>query len=72
MFQALHPGNNKQIVLLALVVIHETTITTAAQSYFPNQKDIANFWWTISNFKKRFPTYILGNAITNGGKKLSF
>ena len=32
-YQALHPGNNKQSVPLALAIIHETTIA-AARSYF--------------------------------------
>ena len=62
---------------LALAVIHETTITPA-ESYFPNQKDVANFleifntWWTISNSKKTFSPNILGNDVINGDKKLSF
>ena len=49
----------KENVQLALEVMHETTIT-AARSYFPNRRDVANFlemfntWWTISNSKKRF------------------
>ena len=61
----------------ALEVMHETTIT-AAQSYFPNQRDVANFlemfntWWTISNYKKRFSPNIAGNAVINGDKKLCF
>ena len=51
-------------VPLALEVMHETTIT-AARSYFPNRRDLANFlemfntWWTISNSKKRFTPNIL-------------
>ena len=32
----------KENVPLALEVMHETTIT-AARSYFPNQRDVANF-----------------------------
>ena len=49
----------KENVPLALEVMHETAIT-AARSYFPSRRDIANFlerfntWWTISNSKKRF------------------
>ena len=45
---------DKQNVPLALAVIHETTIT-AAGSYFPNRRDVANVleifntWWTTSN-----------------------
>ena len=54
----------KENVPLALEVMHETTIT-AARSYFPNRRDVANFlemfntWWTISNSKKRFAPNIL-------------
>ena len=76
-YLALHPGNNKQNVRLALAVLHETTIT-AARNYFPNRRDVASFfeifntWWTILNFKKRFSPNILRNAVINGDKKLSF
>ena len=54
----------KENVPLALEVMHETTIT-AARSYFPNRRDVANFlemfntWWTISNSKKIFSPNIL-------------
>ena len=54
----------KENVPFALEVTDETTIT-AAQSYFPNRRDVANFlemfntWWTISNSKKRFSPNIL-------------
>ena len=54
----------KENVPLALEVMQETTIT-AARSYFPNRRDVANFlemfntWWTISNSKKRFSPDIL-------------
>ena len=55
----------KENVPLALEVMQEITIT-AARSYFPNRRDVANFlemfntWWTISNSKKRFSPNILG------------
>ena len=54
----------KENVPLALEVMQEITIT-AARSYFPNRRDVANFlemfntWWTISNSKKRFSPDIL-------------
>ena len=54
----------KENVPLALEVMQEITIT-AARSYFPNRRDVANFlemfntWWTISNSKKRFSPNIL-------------
>ena len=76
-YLALHPGNNKQNVRLALAVLHETTFT-AARNYFPNRRDVASFfkifntWWTISNSKKRVSANILRNAVINGNKKLSF
>ena len=72
-YLALHPGNNKQNVPLAL----ETTIT-AARSYFPNWRDVASFleifntWWTISNSKQRFSPNILRNAVINGTKNWVF
>ena len=65
-YLALHPGNNKQNVPLAL----ETTIT-AARSYFQNWRDVASFleifstWWTILNSKQRFSPNILKNAVIN-------
>ena len=55
---------DKENVPLALAVIHETAITEA-RSYFPNQRDVANFLemfntrCTISNSKKRFSPNIL-------------
>ena len=72
-YLTLHPGNNKQNVPLTLAVIHETAIT-AAPSYFPNQRDVANFlgifntWWTISNSKKRFSPNIIGDAVISRNK----
>ena len=41
-YQALHPGNDKQNVSLALAVFDETT-STAMKSYFPNKNDAASF-----------------------------
>jgi len=76
-YQALHPGNNKQNVPLALSIIHETTIA-ASKSYLPNRADVANFltifntWWTISNSKHRFTPNVLGNAIVLDDKKTEF
>ena len=76
-YLALHPGNNKNNARLALAVLHETTITPD-RSYFPNRRDVANFfeifdtWWTISNSNKKFSPNILRNAVINGDKKLIF
>ena len=41
-YQAVHPGNNKQDVSLALAIFDETT-STAIKSYFPERLDAANF-----------------------------
>ena len=67
----------KENVPLALEVIHETTIT-AARSYFPNRRDVANFlemfntWWTISNSKKRFSPNKLEMLRSTATKKTVF
>ena len=76
-YQALHPGNNKQNVPLALAIFHETTIV-AAKSYFPERKDLAGFlsiihtWWKISNSKTRHNPNPLGCAVVVGDGKLEF
>ena len=67
----------KENVSLALEVMHETTIT-AARSYFPNQRDGANFleifnaWWIISNSKKRFSPNLLKMLWSMGTKNCVF
>ena len=76
-YQALHPGNNKQNVLLALALFHETTIA-AAKSYYPNREDVSGFlnvidtWWTICNSKQRYSANPLGNAIVLNDNKTNF
>ena len=76
-YQALHPGNNKQSVPLALALFQESTIA-AAKSYFPNRQDIHGFlnlihvWWTISNSKQRFSPNPLGNAVISNDNKTNF
>ena len=63
----------KENVPLALTVMHETTIA-AARSYFPNQRDVANFLemfntrCTISNSKKRFSPNILEMLLSMDSK----
>ena len=53
-FRALHPGDNKQSVPLALAIFDETTYS-AIRSYYPHREDAAAFlnlisiWWSISN-----------------------
>ena len=76
-FKALHPGDNKQNVSLALAIFHETTVA-ACKSYFPHRKDVENFlllihtWWTISNSNNRYNSNLLGNAVTESDGKLNF
>ena len=77
-YTALHPGNNKQNVNLALSVFHPSTYA-ALKSYLPERKDAAGFlklintWWTIMNSKQRFNSNNkLGNAAIKGDKKPSF
>ena len=76
-YEALHPGNNKQSVPIALAIIHETNIA-AARSYFPTRSDLfgflnlINIWWTISNSKQRYTPNVLRNAIIFGDKKTDF
>ena len=76
-YRALHPGNNKQNVSLALGIFHETTIA-ACKSYFPLRRDMSEFlklistWWTIANSNTRYNANSLGNAIENDDGKLNF
>ena len=76
-YQALHPGNNKQNVGLALAIFDEKTIA-ACKSYFPLRKDMAGFmklistWWIIANSNRRYNANPLGNAIEHGDGKLGF
>ena len=76
-YRALHPGNNKQNVNLALTIFHETTIA-ACQSYFPLRNDMSQFlklistWWNIANINRRYSANPLENAIVNDDGKLQF
>ena len=53
-YQALHPGDNKQSVPLALAIFDPTS-SAAILSYYRERQDAAEFlklinlWWTISN-----------------------
>ena len=68
---ALHPGNNKQKVALALAIFHETTIAPF-KIYKPARKDAIEFltllssWWAMINSKQRDNPNALGNAIVSG------
>ena len=76
-YKALHPGNNKQDVGLALSIFDEGTIA-AFQSYFPERDDCSGFlsliqtWWTITNSKQRYSPNKLGNAVVDGDGKTDF
>jgi len=76
-FQALHPGNNKQNVNLALGIFHKTTIA-ACKSYFSDRKDLIGFlslinnWWLIVNSQQKFHPNSMGNAIVEGDEKTDF
>ena len=61
----MHPGNNKQSVPLALVIIHETTIA-AGRSYFPTRSDLSGFLNLINTWRY---TNVPGNTIIFGDKK---
>ena len=75
---ALHPGNKKQSVSLALSLFEETTIA-ASRDYFPEREDMASFlgviqkWWLIANSKERYHPNPLGNAaVAEDGKTIFF
>ena len=76
-YSALHPGNNKQSVPLALAIFDETTIA-AFKSYFPERKDVADFltlinsWWTVVNARTQFTSNPLANAPVQGDGKADF
>jgi len=74
-YKALHPGNNKQSVPLALAIFDSTT-SAGLDSYFPERKDavsflkLVNLWWTMSNSKMKLNNnFHVGDAArTNDGK----
>ena len=76
-YQALHSGNNKQDVPLALALSHDTTIA-AAKSYYPNREDVAGLlnvihtWWIICNSKQRYSANPLCSAIVLNDNKTNF
>jgi hypothetical protein len=76
-YKALHPGNNKQCVGLALGVFHESTIA-ACKGLYPNRNDmfsflkLVNIWWTCSNSCSRYTSNPLANATTPDDGKVEF
>ena len=77
-YRALHPGNKKQDVNLALSIFREST-SASIRRYLPKREDAASFlnlinvWWTISNSKSKFNNQnYLGNAAVRGDGKIEF
>lgn len=77
-FKALHPGDNKQSVPLALCIFDPTT-SAALENYFPDRVDAAaflrliNMWWTMSNSKSQFKNnFHVGDAIKVNDSKPEF
>ena len=60
-YKAMHPGDNKQSVPLALAIFDQS-ILAAIESYYPNRLDASSFlklvnnWWAINNSKQEFNT----------------
>lgn len=76
-YRALHPGNNKQNVNLALAIFHPST-TAAIKSYFPERNDAAEFltlifkWWTVVNSKQMKSNNWLGHGAVKDDNKPDF
>ena len=76
-YQAMHPGNKKQSVPLALAIFDEKTIT-GCKEYFPNRQDMSSFltvfntWWMVANSKQKFHPTVIGNAAVAGDGKPEF
>ena len=77
-YRALHPGDNKQSVPLALAIFDPAS-SAAILSYYPERQDAAEFlksinlWWTISNSKQQFnKNYAIGNAACKNNLKPQF
>ena len=77
-YNALHPGDNKQSLPLALGIFHAST-SAAIRSYYPQREDAASFlnfidtWWVIVNCKQKYNSNNrLGNAAILGDQKPEF
>ena len=77
-YRALHPGNDKQNVSLALAIFQEST-SAGVRRYFPQREDAASFlsvinvWWLICNSKEQWHSNnYIGNAITQGDVRITF
>ena len=76
-YRALHPGNKKQNVPLALAIFDESTIA-GIKDYYPERNDMSSFlsiintWWLIANSKEQFNPNPIGNAVVDGDGKIQF
>ena len=77
-YKAMHPGDNKQRVALALVIFDQTT-SSAIETYFANRLDASSFlklvkiWRTKNNSKQEFNTnFRIGNITVKDEKKPLF
>ena len=77
-YKAMHPGDNKESVPLALAIFDRST-SAAIESYYPNRLDassflkLVNIWWTINNSKQEFnKNFRTGNTADKGDKKPLF
>ena len=65
-YQALHPGNNKQSVPLALSIFEPTTIT-AIRQYFPEDTTTSSFLHL-----ERFHLDVIGSALIANDREIEF
>ena len=76
-YQALHPGNYKQSVPLALSIFDPTTIT-AIRQYFPEDTTTSFFvnlihnWWLVVNAEEIFHPDVIGSALIANDGKIEF
>ena len=69
-YQALHPGNNKQSVPLALAIFDSKT-SAEMREYLKDEDivtpafiELINIWWLLVNSKERFHPHHFGNAFS--------
>ena len=77
-YKAMHPGDNKESVPLALAIFDRST-SAAIEIYYPNRLDassflkLVNIWWTINNSKQEFnKNFRTGNTADKDDKKPLF
>ena len=76
-YQALHPGDKKQNVRLALALLHDTAIA-AVKTYYPNGEDLSgslnviHTWVTKCNSKQKYSKKPLVKVIVLNDNKTNF